>query len=557
VRRTLVTVLVAALAAGAVVLALGASHGSKPAGYTVVLDNAFGLQQGGDLKIAGVRAGKITKISLDQVSHRALVQFRIDRAGFGSLRSDVHCASRPQSLIGEYFLDCDPGTAKKVLKAGARIPVTQSASTVAPDLLNDIMRRPYRQRLSIILGELGAGVAARGPDLNAAIRRASPALRETDRVLAILARQNLTLRDLVTNADRVIGDLAGNHKDVGRWVVEARDTARTSAQRRAQIAEGFRRLPGFLEQLRPTMASLGTVARNQAPALRNLDASSQQLEQFFTRLKPFADASRPAFAALAKASDTGDRAVKSAGPVIDQLASFSAGAPELGKNLAMILEHLDDPKYAVEKDPRSPGGRGYTGLEALLSYVYDQALSTNAFDSNVHYLKVAVDSSDCAHYADIPAAKKLEDKCAARLGPHALGFNFDDPTVNGDGNGKSTARVDHSDGGAARPAAPEPAPAPAAPADGGSGAGGTPSGGPATPALPGAPAVPQPSGSAPGAPAAPSLPLPGLPPVGSSPGSSSGTATVPATPVGKRLGLSARTTDTQSAQMLLDYLLGP
>jgi virulence factor Mce-like protein len=514
-RRLAIIAVAAALTAGAVVLATGGSDGPKKPRYWVELDNAFGLIQGGDLKVAGVRAGKITRLALDQHTHRALVQFEVDRAGFGSLRSDVRCASRPQSLIGEYFLDCDPGTARKVLRPGARIPVTQSASTVAPDLINDIMRRPYRQRLSIILGELGAGLAGRGGDLNAAIRRASPALRDTDRVLAMLARQNLTLRDLVSNADQVIGDLAANHADVGRWVVEARDTARTSAERRVQLAAGFRRLPAFLEQLRPAMADLGSVARNQTPALRNLDASAQQLQQFFTRLKPFARASRPAFGALAKASQTGDRAVASAGPIVDVLASFSGGTPELSKNLATILEHLDDRKWAVEKDPRSPGGQGYTGLEALLTYVYAQTLSTNAFDSNVHYLKVAVDSSDCAHYADIEHARKLEDKCAARLGPHALGFNFADPTDD-DAQPASRAEVDHSTPNAARPEPPVPAPSA-------------------------------------GPPSAPSLPLPGLPPAGSPPGG----ANVPAPAVGPRVGLAARPSDARSMQILLDYILGP
>ncbi len=45
------------------------------------------------------------------------------------------------------------------------------------------MRRPYRERLRIILDELGAGVGGRADDINETIRRASPALRETDKVL--------------------------------------------------------------------------------------------------------------------------------------------------------------------------------------------------------------------------------------------------------------------------------------------------------------------------------------------------------------------------------------
>ena len=224
----------------------GTGAGSNPdkGKYWVQFDNAFGLIKGGDLKVAGVRAGKVTDIKLDKRTKHALVGFKIDKNGFGSLRSDAFCESRPQSLIGEF--DCLPGTAKQELKPGAVIPVSRTASTVAPDLVNDILRRPYRERLSLIIGSLGAGVAGNAENLNAAIRRASPALRETDKVLATLGAQNRILADLTVNADKVVGDLAANRKDVGRFVTEAKQTAQASAERRGGIAAGFRELPGFL-----------------------------------------------------------------------------------------------------------------------------------------------------------------------------------------------------------------------------------------------------------------------------------------------------------------------
>jgi virulence factor Mce-like protein len=464
-RRILATfALLAGLAAFVVVAGGAGGNDSEKGKYWVELDNAFGLIQGGDLKVAGVRAGKITELKLDRRTKHALVGIKINENGFGSLRTDVKCESRPQSLIGEYFIDCLPGTAKKELKAGSTIPVSHTASTVGPDLVNNILRRPYRERLSIILSELGAGVAGNADNLNAAIRRASPALRETDKVLHRLGNQNQVLADLVTNGDKVIGDLAANHRDVGRWIKEARDTAQASAERRADIARGFARLPEFLRQLRGTMAALGRTADAQTPSLRNLNASADQLDELFNRLKPFADASRPAFRSLGQASDTGRKALASAQPTIAQLNEFAKGTPELGKNLAIILEHLNDRSHAVEKDPRAPNGEGYTGLEALLTYVYDQALSTNVFDSSHHYLKVSVYHSPCADYADIEHAKKLKE-CTAALGPNLAGINFPDQTNDGSGEARSThrrARSKRIDGDAPPDSAPqgnEPAPA--------------------------------------------------------------------------------------------------
>ena len=118
-RRAAVIGLVLAGAAAAVLLGVVLTGDSGKHTYWVELDNAFGLVNGGDLKIAGVRAGRITDIRLDRRTLHARVGFVITRRGFGSLRRDVHCESRPQSLIGEYFVDCEPGTDPHVLKPGS------------------------------------------------------------------------------------------------------------------------------------------------------------------------------------------------------------------------------------------------------------------------------------------------------------------------------------------------------------------------------------------------------------------------------------------------------
>ena len=547
-RRALVTLLVVAgLGAGWIALS-GAGSNPDKGKYWVEFDNAFGLIQGGDLKVAGVRAGKITDIKLDKRTKHALIGFKIDKNGFGSLRSDVFCESRPQSLIGEYFVDCLPGTAKQVLKPGAVIPVSRTASTVAPDLVNDILRRPYRERLSLIIGSLGAGVAGNADSLNAAIRRASPALRETDKVLATLGSQNKILADLAVNADKVVGDLAANRKDVGRFVTEAKETAQASAERRGDIAAGFRQLPGFLEQLQPTMKSLGQVADDQGAALHNLDASSQQLTTFFDQLGPFADASRPAFRSLGQASKTGDRAVKAAPPVIAQLGAFSAGAPELGKNLSMVLQHLDDRKYAAEKDPRSPGGQGYTGLEALLQYAYDQTTSTSIFDQNNHILKIGAFVGPCADYASEETLKKdpsLETQCGSRLGPIQPGLNYPDVTK------RATPEAAKERGAQKRADGDHDLPLPAVPAPV------DPPAPPAAPAAPSVPAVPTPSTPTVPTPTVPGVPPITLPPLPGTGGGNDrgGSSPIPPLPLPK---LSAKTSnDPQAQTRLLDYLLSP
>ena len=437
-RRALVVILVLAGAGAYALTSTGAKEesGSK---FTVEFDNAFGLVKGGDVKVAGVRAGTVSKLRLDKKSHRALVDFELTKQGFGSLRTDSTCESRPQSLIGEYFIDCTPGKSSDKLKPGATIPVEQTTSTIPADLLANVMRRPYRERLRIILDELGAGVGGRAEDLNATIRRASPALRETDRVLEILGRQNQVLNDLTTDADTVIGDLAGNHRNVGRFVKEAEDVATTSADAPPRDRRGAR------APARPSCASCArrwpSSAPPPTPRPRTCATSTRRpasSRRFLNDLGPFADASKENVRTLAKTADTARPAIESAKPTVAELTKTTEKVPELANNLEIVLRDLDDRKRAVEKDKRSPGGQGYTGFEAFLSYVFDQMMAINIFDENGYILKVNLSASECSEYQNADSIKRKEkespgfiSRCLAGLGPNQPGVTTADPTDTG------------------------------------------------------------------------------------------------------------------------------
>jgi len=434
-KRVLAIAFVLCVSAAAAFTGAGAGGSNDASKYTVEIDNAFGLVTGADLKIAGVRAGKITKLRLDRKSKRALVDFTVTKTGFGSLRTDVFCETRPQSLIGEYFIDCDPGKAAGEWPRDRTIPVAKTASTVPGDLVNNILRRPYRERLRIILNELGAGVGGRSEDLNEAIRRGSPALRETNKVLAKLARQNQVIAELVTDADVVLHDLSENREDVARWAKETKETATASAERREDIRGSLQRLPTFLKELRPYMVELGNVADAQRPALADLNASANGLETLFKQLKPFSESTLINLRSLADTARVGRPAVKAARPFVAQLGKASEKLPELANNLEIVLKDLDDRGRAVEPDPRSPGGKGYTGFEALLQYFFDQTMAINVFDANSYQLKVNLFVGECSDYqnADSLKAKLAEDpkfyeRCASIVGPQQQGINAPDPT---------------------------------------------------------------------------------------------------------------------------------
>jgi ABC-type transporter Mla subunit MlaD len=447
VKRIAAIVLLLGLVCGAA-LSLGAKRDDDSGGkkYELLFDNAFGLTEGGDFKVAGVRAGQTSKFKVKTVGDRplAVVEAEVTEPGLADLRRDARCEIRPQSLIGEYFVDCQPGASDERLPDGGRVPVEQTSSTIAIDLVNDVMRRPYRERLRLIVGELGAGLAGRPDDLSAVLRRAHPALRETSETLQILGRQTDTIEKFIGDAHTVVGALENRKRDVSRFVREAGETAEISASRREQLGESFRRLPAFLTELEPYMGRLGDLTQAQTPVLRDLQSASGELDTFLTRLRPFTAEGLPAFKALGEASVVGRRAVRKTDEELRELRRLAKDAPGFAKPLRQLLQTIDDRKRAVEPDRRAaasgppPGDKthttssraGFTGMEAIWNFFYWQTLSTNALDDVGHVLRLTALVNQCSPYEVKPTEEHLAS-CNQFLGPTQPGVTTPDPTQAG------------------------------------------------------------------------------------------------------------------------------
>jgi ABC-type transporter Mla subunit MlaD len=256
------------------------------------------------------------------------------------------------------------------------------------------------------------------------------------------------IEDFIRDSDTVITQLEAKKEEVSRWIVETGETAEISATRREDLARTFNRLPSFLDELRPTMARLEGLADEQIPLLRDARAAAPSLDEFLTRLGPFAEASRPAVRSLGKTSEQGTKAFQEGADEVEDLRRLARDVPPTAKPLRQFLESLDDDRRAVDEDPRAlvggppasdesnrNGGKGgFTGLEALWNFFFWSGMSINGFDDVSHLLRVSVtESRDCTPYQnnvpskDPSVAPKIE-KCNQWLGPNQPGINAPDFT---------------------------------------------------------------------------------------------------------------------------------
>ncbi len=273
-----------------------------------IFDNAGFIIPGEDVKIAGVRVGKVSDLEVTP-DFKAAVVLEITEPGYQDFRSDASCIVRPQNLIGERFVECKPTQPRtanaepppqlREIENGPGegqylLPVENTMQTVDIDLIGNTMREPERERLSLILNELGTGVAGRGKDLNEVIRRANPALQETDKVLQILARQNDQLEQLAVNSDTVLAPLARDREQVASAVRNSSEVAKATAEKRDALADDIQTLPRFLDELEPTMVRLGALADESTPVLTDLGANATDINNLIRRLGPFSEAAMPA-----------------------------------------------------------------------------------------------------------------------------------------------------------------------------------------------------------------------------------------------------------------------
>jgi phospholipid/cholesterol/gamma-HCH transport system substrate-binding protein len=261
--------------------------------------------------------------------------------------------------------------------------VSQTSKPVDLDLVNNTLRLPYRERLAIILNELGTGVAGRGEDLRLAIRNADPALKETDKVLKILADQNRALADLARNGDRILSPLSRDRAQVADFVSQANTTAQATAERSSDLEQNIAKLPAFLRELKPTMQRLGGLAGQMTPVLADLHDQAPSINRFVEQLGPFSKAGTPALQSLGDTADVARPALVKSKPIIEQTGQLATVAKPVANNLSDLTTSLRDTG----------------GIEQLMDWIYYQVAAVNGYDEEGHYLRAGLILNQCSAYA--------------------------------------------------------------------------------------------------------------------------------------------------------------
>ncbi|TSE00300.1 MCE family protein [Skermania sp. ID1734] len=186
--------------------------------YSATFSNVLGLKNGDDVRIAGVRVGRVQKVELDD-KNNAKVDFVVQNDQH--LYRNTQAQILYQNLIGQRFLALEPGKGgdSSPLPAGSSIPLSQTQpsfdvsallgglqplfSVLQPDQINSLSA-------TFIQALQGDGVS-----LSAFVTQAA-ALAET------FGQRDVLIGDVIDNLNGVVNGLAKRSDDLDTLITQTR-----------------------------------------------------------------------------------------------------------------------------------------------------------------------------------------------------------------------------------------------------------------------------------------------------------------------------------------------
>jgi phospholipid/cholesterol/gamma-HCH transport system substrate-binding protein len=434
-------ILAAALVIAVIAVVLLASGDDSDDGYRVraIFDNGGFMVTGEEVRVAGATVGEIDTVDVtmpgETVAYengepvekpgKAIIVLNITDPGFQDFRQDASCQIRPQSLIGEKFIDCRPtlprapGTEPppplKELPDGEPgegqylLPLGNSGTSVDPDLINDIQTLPYAQRFRLIFNELGAGLAGRGEDIEELVKRANPVLRDADRLFGILSAQRKQLAQLTADSDAILEPLARERRAFVGFLSNSGAAAEASAEKGPELEEALRKFPVFLGEFRETMRDLKTFSDAGAPLFEDFGTAAPALTDATETLTPFSKALTVSLKSLGEAGEASGPIFADADPVVRKARDLAKTGVSPTNNLAKLFVDL-----------QKTGG--WAGLTRL---IYNSTAALNGFDQYGHFGRSRVTLSTCLEYIINPLGYS---GCVANFnGPNAQASASTDP----------------------------------------------------------------------------------------------------------------------------------
>lgn len=350
-------------------LAGGRFRTSEPYNAKVLVPDAFNIVQNSDVRRDGVTVGRVRKI--EPKGGLGEVKFELEKEGQQQLFRDATVRVRTKTLVGESYLDLDPGTVHAgKLPSGSVLPLNAAQESVPLERILSAVDGPTRREIRRNMRGLGEGLDGQGGELNELFAAMRPTVANGGRLVRTLAPQRRELAALLGNTGEVLQAFGERSGALRSLATDAKTTAVAVADRDSQLKASIEELPATLTRAQSSLAKLARFAGSATPVVRDLEVAAGDLTPAMRTLEPAARDARRLFKELSPF-------LRAADPLLDALGP---GA----RSLRTVVQPLDE--VLRQANPALRYLKPYS--KELGTFFSNVGGLTNAYDALGHKARV-------------------------------------------------------------------------------------------------------------------------------------------------------------------------
>jgi phospholipid/cholesterol/gamma-HCH transport system substrate-binding protein len=321
-------------------LAGGRFRTHEPYNAKVLVPEPFNIVLNSDVRRDGVTVGRVRKI--EPKGRLGEIKFELEKKGQQQLYRDATVRVRTKTLVGESYLDLDPGhLAAGKLPSGSVLPLNAAQESVPLERILNAVDAPTRREIRRNMKGLGVGLAGHGAQLNELFGAMRPTVADGGRLMHVLRPQRRELAALIGNTGAVLQAFGERSAALRSLAQDAKTTAVAVAGRDAQLKQSIEELPATLTRARSSLARLATFSGSATPVVRDLKLAAGDLTPAMRTLEPAARDARSLFRELSPFLRAADPLLDALGPGARSLRTVVAPLDEVLRQANPALRYLD------------------------------------------------------------------------------------------------------------------------------------------------------------------------------------------------------------------------
>jgi phospholipid/cholesterol/gamma-HCH transport system substrate-binding protein len=262
-----------------------------------------GLINDSEVRIAGVKVGRVTKLEAAGEDGAAHIEMTLDDNAV-PLHQGVTARIGMKSLIGATFVDVVDGHGP-ALPSGYQLPQQEILPAVSLESVVRGLDPKTRQALTGTVRSLSAATAGRGQDLGQLAEGLGRLGAQGHTALDAIAAQSDDLTALTGETTQLLDALDTGNGQIVHVVDDARTITGATAGQSAALQQTVKQLPGTLDSAREATGKLSELTGPLAPVAADLKDAAPDLDKALQQLP---DTSRDLRGLLPDLKGTLDRA---------------------------------------------------------------------------------------------------------------------------------------------------------------------------------------------------------------------------------------------------------